>query len=106
MKNLEIEVTGGNIRQGHFYINRDSGVLPSECWGGKNKFYAGKQVQLSYEGDSDVIDTDFDGTKRIPRKGRPKCRKFFERYGINAGDKVYLIKISEYKYFVSKSCPS
>ena len=105
MRFMKVEVTGGNIRQGHFYINRDSGIVPILHWGGKNKLVAGKNISLRYEGDADTVDTDFDGEKRIPRFGRGQCRKFFERYGVKAGDEIYLVKESERKFLVSYSRP-
>lgn len=101
MRVLEVEVTGGNIRQGHFYINRDAGLIPVSCWGGNNKLISGEKVSLQYEGDSEVIETDFDGKKRIPRIGRGKCKAFFRRYDIKPGDKIHLIKKSDLHYLVS-----
>lgn len=100
MNSLEITISVGNIRQGHFYIDRDTDLIPSEYWGGRNKAHSGLKAKLRYEGSADHIETDFDGTKRMPRFGRRQCRNFYERYEVNVGDTIYLNKLSDGSYLV------
>lgn len=85
---ISIPLTGGNIRNGHFYLRGALDTLPADSIGGANKAASGRPVTLTFV-PGETIDTDVDGTKMIFRS-RSSVSRFFELSGACEGDTVLL----------------
>ncbi len=92
-------VTGGNIRNNHFYLPLD--FFPDEAIGGRNKSEAAaRTISVTFR-PGRTIETEIDRTKRIFR-ARSAVGEFFAKTGIGEGDKVRLVKTGAFSYEVSK----
>jgi hypothetical protein len=87
---MKISVTAGNIKWGHFYVDRASALFPQDAWGGPNRASAGRQVTLEFSGTDESIDTDIDSAKRIPRMARGHILRFFEHHSLQPGDEIQI----------------
>jgi hypothetical protein len=107
-KRIEIKVSQGNINNGHFYIDRQTSIFPRDAWGGANKNLKAVGFTLEFFGTGERVETDIDGSKRIPRNARGQCKLFFRRCKINDGDYIQVEKIGDRVFRVSpvKSSPS
>jgi predicted restriction endonuclease len=101
LSSIEITLTAGNINQGHFYIPRSSSIFPENSWGGKNESEAGKQVEINFEGTSELAKTDIDGTKRLFRNTRGESKRFLKHHKLKEGDVIFISKSSDNKFKVS-----
>jgi hypothetical protein len=94
-----IEVTGGNIRNHHFYLPLE--FFPADTIGGSNQQSAApRRLTVRFE-PGQTVSIDIDGTKRILR-ARGVVRDFFERAGGVEGDKLVIGRESTYGFRVSK----
>lgn len=101
MDRLKIELSQGNVNQGHFYIPRGFKVFPESVWGGGKKSEAGEQVKIFFEGINESVKTDIDGKKRLLRNARGESRKFIQKYELSKGDFLYIKKKSDSEFVVS-----
>jgi hypothetical protein len=94
-----ITVTGGNIRNNHFYLPLD--FFPPDAIGGSNRSeVAARTISVTFCS-GDTVQTDIDRTKRILR-ARGAVGDFFERAGVCEGDSIRLTNTSPYCYEISK----
>lgn len=93
VSSMTINLTGGNIRNGHFYIDRQSSPIPSGAWGGQNQSKAGHSVTIRFVGTDEVVRTDVDGAKRILRNARGQVDRFFKHHSLRAGDRIVLERL-------------
>ncbi len=100
MNYIRIELTQGNINQGHFYLDDCRQFFPSECLGGKNKSLAGKPLTVVFDGTGETVSTDIDATKRLFRVARGQSKRFLKHYACSVGDTIYVIK-DEQSYLVT-----
>jgi hypothetical protein len=98
---IEITITPGNVRRGHFYIPRDSGFFPEDAWGGRNVSVAAIPVTVEFEGTKESVSTDIDGTKRILRTTRGQVARFYTHHGLSGGETIQLVKVGDRSYRVS-----
>ncbi len=92
---INISVSGGNLRRGHFYIPRDSFITPADAWGGSNGLSAGQPVRLFFEGTNESVSTDIAGDKRIFRYARGETLRFYLYHEIKEMDTICLVRVSE-----------
>ena len=100
MNYIQIELTQGNINQGHFYLDDCRQFFPSECLGGKNKSLAGKPLTVVFDGTGETVSTDIDATKRLFRVARGQSKRFLKHYELTAGDSIYVVN-SDQTYLVT-----
>lgn len=99
---LEIQITPGNVRRGHFYIPRDSDLVPQDAWGGRNASVAAIPIDIWFEGINESVSTDIDGTKRILRNARGQVARFYSHHGLSGGEVLQLLKVGVRSYRVSR----
>lgn len=96
----ETVLSGGNIRNHHFYLREFLDKFPADCIGGSNRAAsADKMVTIDWGGTS-VEQTDIDGTKKFFRN-RSWIRSFFELHSATEGDVVVVVGTAPYVYRVS-----
>ncbi|WP_265545502.1 hypothetical protein [Roseomonas mucosa] len=97
---VEIRLTGGNIRNGHFYLHSVKHLLPADVLGGSNSSAAApSRLQVTF----DVIgpiETDVAADKMILRE-RSAIRRFFEQTGAKEGDFLLFERISSHEFRIS-----
>ncbi|WP_145865241.1 hypothetical protein [Shimia thalassica] len=92
-------ITGGNLRNSHFYIGDFLDKFPADSIGGSSKEAAGsKEITVDWGGPSTVM-TDIDRTKRMFRK-RGWVRQFFLAYGARENDTVIVTASAPYHIHV------
>ncbi|PHO06022.1 hypothetical protein CSC82_01360 [Rhodobacteraceae bacterium 4F10] len=92
-------ITGGNLRNSHFYIGDFLGKFPADTIGGSSKEAAGsKEITVDWGGPSTVM-TDIDRTKRMFRK-RGWVRQFFLASGARENDTVIVTASAPYHVHV------
>ena len=101
MTGLPVNVTQGNLNNGHFYIRRDCDFFPSSTWGGKDASQQGQPVVLEFDGTGERVNTDIDGSKRIFRNARGQIKRFFEYHDVTAQTTIYVVKLGEGHYRVT-----
>ena len=88
-----ITLTGGNIRNHHFYLRDCQSLLPSGSVGGKNKESPGQPFTVRFE-PGQTIETDVDGDKMIFRN-RGAVRDFLESTAASVGDVVIVERTAD-----------
>jgi predicted restriction endonuclease len=97
---VRILITGGNLRNGHFYLPKNFNFLPSDTWGGANTLGSASKVSLNFEGTRESIETDIDGSKKIFRNARGQTRRFFDHHSITENDSITLLRTAERAFVV------
>ncbi|MCQ0987159.1 ASCH domain-containing protein [Jiella marina] len=87
---LLIRLSGGNIRNGHFYLRSAADMIPAGGIGGGNKQDLGRPFTVRFD-PGQTIETDVAGDKMILRARGP-VRDFFARSGAKEGDFVRVHK--------------
>ena len=88
-------ISGGNLRNDHFYLTEFLEKFPSDCIGGRNKQEAApRELTVDWGGPSPVK-TDIDRTKRMFRR-RGWVRQFFLSAGAREGDTVVVTSTAPY----------
>ena len=105
MNFLQIELTQGNINQGHFYLADCRHFFPASCFGGKNKSLAGIPVSVMFDGTGESVETDIDATKRLFRVARGQSKRFLSFFSCKAGDTIYIQQDASGNYRVSPQKP-
>lgn len=95
----DIQLTAGNIRNGHFYLRSAERLLPNDCIGGSNKDQAAKSIRVQFEPGM-LVESDIAGDKMILRS-RAQVRDFFGRTGAKAGDCVRFGRIGDHDFVVT-----
>lgn len=88
-----ITLTGGNVRNHHFYLRDCQLLLPSGAIGGKNKDELGQPFTVRFE-PGQTVETDVDGEKMIFRN-RAAIREFLESSAASEGDVVVLERTAD-----------
>ena len=105
MNFLQIELTQGNINQGHFYLPDCRHFFPASCFGGKNKSLAGMPVTVHFDGTGESVETDIDATKRLLRVARGQSKRFLSFFSSKAGDTIYIHQDKSGDYRVTACKP-
>lgn len=95
-----ISISGANIRNDHFRVDRDSKLFPDDSWGGANQQSAARPVRFVFEGTNEEVDTDIDRTKRVPRNARGEIGRFFKHHQVKEGQSIELTKTGDRRFHV------
>ncbi len=100
LKAVVVEVTGGNVRNGHVNLRGVLGLFPDDSLAGNNKMVAGTPISLQI-GD-EMVETDIDETKAIFRE-RGAINRFFEAEGVVEGDLILIERVGPRTFRISKA---
>lgn len=87
-KICRITLTGGNVRNHHFYLRDAASLLPADSIGGKNADERALPITVRFT-PGPTVETDVDGAKMIFRD-RSAVRTFMESAAAVEGDVVVL----------------
>lgn len=93
----EVQLTDGNIRNGHIYLRAFFDRFPPDAVGGSNKSSLADGLLTVETGAGNTFETDLDGSKRFFRARGP-IKAFFTETGAKAGDFVCIDEVSPYRY--------
>lgn len=100
-----IQVTDGNIRQHHLYINKHLDFFPDDVLGPPSTSTPlnGRAIRLLLDGLNEIIETDIptDGKTGKPRqmfRKRAWVRRYFKHHQIKGGDILALQRIDDREY--------
>lgn len=96
---VDIPLTDGNIRNGHFYLRSASRLLPSDCIGGSNKNEVAENIRIQFDPGM-LVECDIAGDKMILRS-RSQVRDFFERTEAKVGDSVRFSRTGDHDFVVT-----
>jgi hypothetical protein len=96
---VDIQLTAGNVRNGHFYLRTAERLLPSDCIGGSNKSQAGVNIRVKFNPGM-LLESDVAGDKMILRS-RAQVRDFFGRTGAQAGDRLRFGRVGHHDFVVT-----
>ena len=85
-----VELSQGNLNNGHFYLNRMGDFFPPDAVGGSNALSAGNPVDVVFE-TGETVSCDIAGDKMILRD-RGATARFFDTTGAREGDLVLVEK--------------
>lgn len=97
-----VTVTAGALRNHHFHLTTIMDMFPSDSIGGKNRGLEAPMLLRVDFGGNLIVNTDIDGDKKFFRD-RGVQRLFFERNGVNAGDKLTVERTGTYEFSVRKA---
>jgi DNA (cytosine-5)-methyltransferase 1 len=101
-----LQVTAGNIRHSHVYVNGHYDFFPPDCVGGARRSASSPTIDIQLDGLNRTIRTDIG---RDARTGKPRgffrargwVRQFFQRHGVKPGTMLALDRLSERGYRLS-----
>ncbi|MCG3168778.1 MAG: hypothetical protein CALGDGBN_00285 [Pseudomonadales bacterium] len=97
---IDIPLTEGNIRNGHFYLRAAERLLPPDCIGGTNRHgEAAKLLHVRFA-PGGMVQTDVAGDKMILRSRAP-VRDFFALSGAKPGDHVRFARTASHAFVVT-----
>jgi hypothetical protein len=99
MDNRVITLTGGNIRNQHFYLRELRDFFPPDVFGGSSESEPGRSVTVHWGGPEPAV-TDIAADKMIFRS-RDFVRAFFSRYQLVEGERIAIEKLSDYEYRIA-----
>jgi len=99
MENQKIILSGGNIRNNHFYLTNNISAFPDDVIGGSSRQTSAPKAVTIEWGQNYKVVTDIAGDKKIFRE-RKWVGEFFKAYQLKVGDKIILEKIGPYFYRV------
>ncbi|MEY4415565.1 MAG: hypothetical protein RIQ53_2858 [Pseudomonadota bacterium] len=97
---VDIVLSGGNIRNKHFYLRTARSMLPADSLGGARQALAGVTITVHFEGGL-TVETDVASDKMILR-ARSAVGDFFERTGCVEGDVVRFTRLAEREFRVER----
>lgn len=97
---VDIVLSGGNIRNNHFYLRTVRSMLPADSLGGARQALAGVPITVHFEGGV-TVETDVASDKMILR-ARSAVGDFFERTGCVEGDVVRFTRLAEREFRVER----
>jgi len=93
----KIQLTRGNLNNGHFYLTSCLTMFPADSIGGSNAMKKANRLLKLQPVGGEELETDIDGTKNIFRK-RAWVAAMFERANAKPGDYVYIRKLEDGSY--------
>ena len=96
---ITINLTGGNIRNNHFYLSNNISVFPDDVIGGSSRQTSALKTVTIEWGLKNKVVTDIAGDKKIFRE-RTWVGEFFKTNQLKEGDQIILEKIDPYFYRV------
>jgi hypothetical protein len=101
---IRIPLTGGNIRNGHFYLRAAQHLIPRDAIGGSNRSSPGRPITVRFS-TGELAETDVDGEKMIFRARGP-VRSFINQAGAREGDEVLIRRQGDRDFHVSLARPN
>ena len=104
-----LQVTAGNVRHSHVYVNGHYDFFPPDCIGGAKRSPNDRTIEIQLDGLNRTIRTDI---RRDAKTGKPRgffrargwVRQFFERHEVKPGVFLILERLSERTYRLSVPC--
>jgi DNA (cytosine-5)-methyltransferase 1 len=101
-----LQVTAGNLRHSHLYVNGHYDFFPPDCVGGPKRSPGGRTIDIHLDGLDRTISTDIgcDAKTGKPRgffRARGWVRRFFEHHSVKPGTLLALERLSERAYRLS-----
>ena len=101
-----LQVTGGNLRNGHLYVNGHYDFFPADCIGGVEPSAGRGSIDIHFDGFDQIVRTDIGGNTKSgkPRgffRARGWVRRFFEHHEVKPGTFLALERLSERTYRLS-----
>jgi DNA (cytosine-5)-methyltransferase 1 len=101
-----LQVTAGNVRHSHVYVNGHYDFFPPDCVGGAKRSADSPTIDIQLDGLNRTIRTDIG---RDAKTGKPRgffrtrgwVRQFFERHKVTPGTFLTLERLSERAYRLS-----
>ncbi len=101
-----LQVTAGNVRHNHVYVNGHYDFFPPDCIGGAKRSTDSPTIDIQLDGLNRTVRTDIG---RDAKTGRPRgffrsrgwVRQFFERHEVKPGTLLALERLSERSYRLS-----
>ncbi|MBS0209816.1 MAG: DNA (cytosine-5-)-methyltransferase [Planctomycetes bacterium] len=106
-KTRQLEVTAGNLRNNHLYVNKHLDFFPADVIGTPRKNGNGDhRVEIVLDGLNTCVKTDIGSDRRTGKsrgfiRERASIGKFYAHHQIKAGSVVTLERLSERKYRLS-----
>ncbi|WP_298444275.1 hypothetical protein [uncultured Ferrimonas sp.] len=99
MRQIEIELTEGNIKHHHFYLGQHLQFFPSQSIGGSCR--SADMTLLLQLGSSEVqqIHTDIDGSNNVFRQ-HSWMADFFSEHRLQARDRIVIKRLASGQYQV------
>jgi DNA (cytosine-5)-methyltransferase 1 len=105
-----LQVTAGNLRHNHLYVNGHYDFFPPDCIGGPKRSADSPTIAIHLDGLDRTIRTDIG---RDAKTGKPRgffrtrgwVRQFFEHHDVKPGSFVALERLSERTYRLSVKPP-
>ena len=97
-------LTGGNIRNGHFYLRAAQHLIPRDAIGGSNRSASARPITVAFS-TGEIVETDVDGEKMIFRARGP-VRSFINQTQAREGDEVILRRRGDRDFHVSLARPN
>ncbi|MDZ7619748.1 MAG: DNA cytosine methyltransferase, partial [Patescibacteria group bacterium] len=102
-----LQVTPGNLRQSHLYVNRHYDFFPADCIGSPTRSSSDLgTIDIHLDGLDQMVTTDIarnaaTGKPRGFFRARGLIRRFYEHHGVKAGESLTLERLSERTYRLS-----
>src|SRR5437660_292581 len=99
-----LQVTAGNLRQCHLYVNGHHDFFPKSAFGGsKRNGNTGAGIEIFLDGLNETVTTDIgsDAKSGKPRgflRGRSWVRRFYDFHAVKPGTLLSLEKLAQKKY--------
>ena len=105
-----LQVTAGNLRHSHLYVNGHYDFFPPDCIGGARRSVASPTIDIHLDGLNRTIRTDIgrDANTGKPRgffRTRGWVRQFYEHHAVRPGTLLALERIAERTYRLSVQPP-
>lgn len=97
MKYVQIEITQGNLNNGHIYLSSVIEFFPANAIGGPNESDVAQNLLQVHNGLGEPVLTDIAGDKKIFRK-RSWVSAFFHAHDIKEGDFVIIERTDHNRY--------
>lgn len=104
VEGIRIPLTGGNIRNGHFYLRAAQHLIPRDAIGGSNRSAAARPITVAFS-TGEIVETDVDGEKMIFRARGP-VRSFIDQTRAREGDEVIVRRRGDRDFHVSLAPPN
>ena len=101
-----LQVTAGNVRHNHVYVNGHYDFFPPDCIGGAKRSAGCRTIDIHLDGLDRKVRTDIG---RDAKTGKPRAffrargwvRPFFQHHGVKPGTVLALERLSERTYRLS-----
>jgi hypothetical protein len=99
---LELELTGGNIRNNHIYLRGYPSFFPPDCVGAPSRRDGeGRLLTIWMDGFDDPIRTDIAGGNKLLLRKRAPIGRFFHHHQLLEGDAVRIERLGDDTYRIS-----